>query len=264
MVNLAEAWAAVLVDGPIAMILDAEAANFVRAGLDVGNRVVPLVVHHVPGVIADLDALVGDLVNDTKTVQAGGGVAAMLLDENGHAVVARDGAELLEVLDPDLFPARLDVPEGQHKGNAGGGGLLDTASVIADGMLVGHIDARKHHDRLEAAVAAHGAQTLGFRRRRREVDHLLGLPVRAGMASAPTNVLVSRTGQAVERALKRERLIGVRHAGDLEVGRLALRRRRGGCGGGQGKQPAAGELESWGGHLASPRWRCYRRATPAG
>ena len=57
-VDLAEAGAAVLVLREVAVVLDAEAADLVGAGLDVGERVDVEVVHHVAGVVVDLDVRV--------------------------------------------------------------------------------------------------------------------------------------------------------------------------------------------------------------
>ena len=94
MVDLAEAGAAVLVLGEVAVVLDAEAADLVGARLDVGDRVDVEVVHHVAGVVVDLDPLVGDLADDRGAGGAGAGLAAVLLDDDRHAVVAGDRAEL--------------------------------------------------------------------------------------------------------------------------------------------------------------------------
>src|SRR5438105_448092 len=100
MVDLAQPWTAVLVLGEEAVVLDAEAPDLLGTLLDVGDRVHAEIVHYVAGVVVDLDALVSDLADDLGTGGAGAGLAAMLLDDDAHALVASDGAQLLEALDP--------------------------------------------------------------------------------------------------------------------------------------------------------------------
>ena len=59
MVDLAEAGAAVLVLGEIAVVLDAEAAHFVGAFFECRRSGSTFeVIHHVAGVVVDLDPLV--------------------------------------------------------------------------------------------------------------------------------------------------------------------------------------------------------------
>ena len=63
-VDLAEAGTAVLVLGEVAVVLDAEAADLVGTRSDVGDGIDVEVVHHVAGVVVDLDSLVVDLADD--------------------------------------------------------------------------------------------------------------------------------------------------------------------------------------------------------
>ena len=89
-----------------------------------------------------------------------------------HAVVARDGAELLEPLDPELAVASAGVAEGEHLGNAARRGLADPlprGPSSAFGVL--GIDAREHHERFQAQVAAPLAQLLRPVRRRIGGEH---------------------------------------------------------------------------------------------
>src|SRR5215470_9693495 len=89
MIDLAQSRATVLIAGRVAMVLDGEGANFGPALLDVGYGIFALVVHYIPGVIADAEAVVIYFVDDAGAVPAGRGVAAMLLDHDGDAVAAR-------------------------------------------------------------------------------------------------------------------------------------------------------------------------------
>ena len=134
MVDLAEAGAAILVLGEVAVVLDAEAADLVGACPDVGDGIDVEVIHHVAGVVVDLDPLVADLADDLGAGGPGAGLAAVLLDDDRHAVVAGHRAELLEALDPELAVAALGVAEGQHLGNARRGRLPDASLQDVQGV----------------------------------------------------------------------------------------------------------------------------------
>ena len=66
-----------------------------------------------------------DLADDLGAGGAGAGLAAVLLDDERHAVVAGDRAELLEPLDPELAVAAPGVAEGEHLRHAGRRRLAD-------------------------------------------------------------------------------------------------------------------------------------------
>ena len=120
MVDLAEAGAAILVLRQVAVVLDAEAAHLVGARSDVRDRIDVEVIHHVAGVVVDLDVVVADLAGDLGAGRAGAGLAAVLLDDDQHAVVAGHRAQFLEALDPELAVAALGVAERQHVRHARG------------------------------------------------------------------------------------------------------------------------------------------------
>src|SRR4051812_27200273 len=154
MVDLTEAGPAVLVARGVAMVLDAEAAHFRSTAAQVGNGVDIQVIHHVAGIVVDLDALVIDLANDFGAGGACARLSAVLLHDDGHSVITRHGSKLPEPLDPELAIAPLGMAEGEHLGNAAGLSLADAVLEHLECGRVFGIDSREHQQRLEAQVAA--------------------------------------------------------------------------------------------------------------
>src|SRR5262249_42727986 len=125
MVDLAEAGPAVLVLGHVAVVLDAEAPDLRGTGAEIGDGIDVEIVHHVAGVVVDLDPLIADLADDRGAGGPRARLAAVLLDDEGHAVVAGHRAELLEPLDPEPAVAPLGVAEGEHLRDSPGRRLAD-------------------------------------------------------------------------------------------------------------------------------------------
>src|SRR5262249_37159797 len=88
MVDFAEAGAAVFVLEKRAVVLDAEAADLVDALLDVGDRVHAEIIHHIARVIIDFYPFVCHLANNLGAGRAGAGLAAVLLHDDPHTLVA--------------------------------------------------------------------------------------------------------------------------------------------------------------------------------
>ena len=107
------------------MVLDAEAIVPHGAGSEVGNRVDVQVIHHVAGIVVDLDPGVVDLADDLGAGGSRPGLAAVLLDDDRDAMIARHRAKLLEPLDPEFAVATAGVAEGEYLGNATRLGLED-------------------------------------------------------------------------------------------------------------------------------------------
>src|SRR5262245_60300219 len=97
MIDVSQAGPAVLVLGSVAMVLDREGANLGPAGLNIRDRIGMLIVHDIAGVVADLKSFVADLTHDPRAMGAGCGVAAVLLDDDRHAVPPRYRRHLLQV-----------------------------------------------------------------------------------------------------------------------------------------------------------------------
>src|SRR5205807_4698751 len=98
----------------VAVVLDAEAAHLVGAGLQILDDLRGAnaqVVHDVAGVVVDAHAVVVHLARDAGARRPGAGLAAVLLDDKKHAVLARQRAELAEALGPELAVAAARVPE---------------------------------------------------------------------------------------------------------------------------------------------------------
>ncbi len=102
MVNLAKAGPAVLVPRPIAMVLDAKAAYRIGALLNIRNGIDVQIIHHVAGIVVDADAWVVYLAHDLRARLTRAGGTTVLLDDDKHAMVTANGAQLFEPVDPDL------------------------------------------------------------------------------------------------------------------------------------------------------------------
>src|SRR5262249_33952513 len=87
--------------------------------LDVFQRIDAKIVHDVSGIIINLDSFVGHLTDDFGAGRAGAGFTAVLLDDKHHPVVASDGPQDLEALDPKLAIATLGMAKSDHLANAG-------------------------------------------------------------------------------------------------------------------------------------------------
>ena len=219
MVDLAEPGAAILVLGEIAVVLDAETPDVRGAGAKVRDRVNVQVVHHVAGVVIDLDPFVVHLADDRGAGGAGAGLAAVLLDHDRHTVVPRHRPELLEPLDPELAVAAPGMTEREHVPQRAGRRLADPRSEHRHGIGCLGIDHREHQQRLEAEVAALAGQLPGPFRRGIGGHHRhfpCPLPVRR----APGDIPVPRRLDARERPIQREPRVRQRHARDLESRRL--------------------------------------------
>ena len=94
------------------MVFDAEAADRFGTRLDVIERVhlAARVVHHVAGVVVDLNVRVGDFADDLASQLAR---FAVLFDDDQYSVIAGDRAELLESFDPDFSIRSLCMTERQ-------------------------------------------------------------------------------------------------------------------------------------------------------
>ncbi len=127
-VDLAQAGTAILILRKHPMVLDAEAAH--RAGTlgQVRQRIDLVVIHHVTGVVADLDAVVVHLADNLGQGGPGAGVAAVLLDRDQHAVIPRDRPQFLEIAHPHLAIVAPRVAHGQHLADPRRGGLADAAA----------------------------------------------------------------------------------------------------------------------------------------
>src|SRR4051812_20556940 len=114
MIDLTQTGAAILILGEVAMVLDAEATDLVDTCPEVGDGIDVEVIHHVPRVVVDLDALVVDFADNLGTSCPRTRLSAVLLDDDRHSEVARDRPELLEALDPESVIAPLGMSEGKH------------------------------------------------------------------------------------------------------------------------------------------------------
>src|SRR5262245_53878898 len=101
-VDFSQAGSTIALFRKAAVVLDAKTADLVRTLLDVREGIEVQVIHHVAGVVIDLDALVGHFAGDGGTGGSGAGVAAVLFDNEEHAVLPGDRPQFLETLDPDL------------------------------------------------------------------------------------------------------------------------------------------------------------------
>ena len=86
------------------------------AGLDIGDRIVVLIVEHIAGVVADLHALIAHLRDDAGAVGSGSRIATVLLDNDRHTRAAGNRPKFLQIADPDLVLPWLDGAERRTKG----------------------------------------------------------------------------------------------------------------------------------------------------
>ena len=103
MIDFAETGAAVLMRlGKEAVILDAKAADFARAGPQIFKRVdlAVEIIHDIAGIVVDLDVGMIDFAGDTGAGGSSAGFAAVLFDDKQYVVIATKGGELLEAFDP--------------------------------------------------------------------------------------------------------------------------------------------------------------------
>src|SRR5271157_5049607 len=157
-VDLAEARATILVTRGVAVVLDAEGSYLLDTGSKVGNRVDVQVVHHVAGIVVDLDPGVVNLAHNVRARGSRPGLTAVLLDDDRDATIARHGSKLLEPLDPEFAVASAGVAEGEYLGNATRPGLEDPPPEDVQGLVGLGVDAREHHERFQAEVATSLAQ----------------------------------------------------------------------------------------------------------
>ena len=146
------------------------------------------------------------------------GLAAVLLDDDRDATIARHGSKLLEPFDPEFAVASAGVAEGEHLGNATRLGLEDSPPEDVQGLVGLGVDAREHHERFQAEVATSLAQfPRPVGRRIAAEDGRLNSAL-LHMGCAPGDMLVSGRLDAGQGALEGELRVGQGHAGDLEPG----------------------------------------------
>ena len=220
-VDLAEARTAVLVLGPVAVVLDRERPHVADACRDVGDRVVALVVEDVAGVVAHAHALVADLTDDRRAHRAGGRVAAVLLDQHRDAGLTRRRSDGLQAGDDAFVLAWTCPPERQQIGNLRRRSLRDAPAMRVSGIGFLEEDRREHHHRIEPAIPAAPCQRRGLRRRR---VHVQGGPLLSAgvlVGHAPGDVGVASGLDPLERPLHGEGRIRQRHARHLKRRRAA-------------------------------------------
>src|SRR5438874_9635897 len=114
MIDLAEAGPAVFILRKIAMVFDAKAADFGGACLDVSERIDVQIIHHVARVVIHFHSFVGYLADDFGTGGASARLAAVLFDDDHHAMIAGNRPELLESLHPELPVPPFGMSECEH------------------------------------------------------------------------------------------------------------------------------------------------------
>src|SRR5262249_53009903 len=125
---------------------------------EIWNRIDVEIIHHVAGIVVDLDPLVIDFADDLGAGGTCARFAAVLLDDDRHAMVACHGTELLESFDPQPAVAAFGVAEREHLADAPGRRLPDAGFENAQGALSLGVDSGEHQERLEAHISTSSTQ----------------------------------------------------------------------------------------------------------
>src|SRR5262249_59212545 len=116
--DLAESRTTILIFGPITVVLDTECADLAPTLLNVGDRIVVLIINYIARIVADPDAGIVHVLNNSHAVYTGGGVAAVLLYDDCHVVLSGNRSEFHLIANPNIAPARLYRTKGEYEWHA--------------------------------------------------------------------------------------------------------------------------------------------------
>src|SRR5262249_20503237 len=139
-----------------------------------------------------------------------------------HAMVTRDGAELIESFDPKLAVAALGMAECKHLADAPGRCLPDPGFENVQGALSLGVDSGEHQERLEAQIPTSWTQLGRTARGSVRRNDRYGLATVFDMRRAEGHVLIAGRLDSAKGSFERKPSIGQRHARDLKAGRRAV------------------------------------------